>query len=227
MKSLFIFVAFFLISRSALLSQEPTETHVLVEVIVENVDGEKLPNETVIFTGRKSGDIFKTVTESGGISIILLPKGDIYDISYKDLIFAQDYAQMDVPDDNGLYTYTVNIIYEPSRVFRLNNVYFEFAKSNLKPESFPALDELVELLKLENTMEIEISGHTDNIGSDEFNMKLSQGRAEAVRQYLIRKGISARRVKAVGYGTTQPIADNETEESRQLNRRTEVKILNR
>jgi len=87
------------------------------------------------------------------------------------------------------------------------------------------LNDLVEVMKLKPAMVIEIGGHTDNTGSKEINLKLSQGRADAVRNYLIQKGIPATRVTAKGYGDTQPVADNSTDEGRTKNRRTEVTVI--
>ncbi len=204
---------------------KPTETEVLIEVIVIDHNKTPLPDERISFLGRNSQKIYYVKTDDKGTAFTLLPKNDVYEVSYKELFTRKNYAVIDVPGDKGLYTYTVEIIYEPEKIFILENVYFEFGKSTLKPKSFPALNELVELLMTEKSMEIEISGHTDSIGNPEANLKLSEARAKAVRQYLIRKGIPSRRIIAVGYGDTMPVASNETEEGRQMNRRTEVKIL--
>jgi outer membrane protein OmpA-like peptidoglycan-associated protein len=80
-------------------------------------------------------------------------------------------------------------------------------------------------MKLKPTLIIEIGGHTDNVGTPESNIKLSQERANAVRNYIINKGIAANRITAKGYGDTMPVADNSTEEGRSKNRRTEVSII--
>ena len=80
-------------------------------------------------------------------------------------------------------------------------------------------------MKWKENEKIEIAGHTDNVGNDADNLKLSQQRADAIRQYLIKKGIQPPRVIAKGYGASQPVADNSTDEGRRRNRRTEVKIL--
>ncbi len=204
---------------------KPTEREVLVVVSVTDNTGKAIENDSVIFFSRRTQKTFSVITNKQGKAEILLPKHDVYEVSYKDLLTKKDYALLEVPDEKGLFNYSVEIMYEPSRVFTLENVYFEFGKSTLKPESFPALNELVALLKTAPGMEIEISGHTDNIGSKESNLKLSKDRAEAVRQYLIRKGISPSRVVSAGYGDTVPVAGNDSEEGRQMNRRTEVKIL--
>jgi outer membrane protein OmpA-like peptidoglycan-associated protein len=107
----------------------------------------------------------------------------------------------------------------------LNNVFFDFDKSDLKPESFVELDKLAELLKKNATVKIEIGGHTDNKGDTKYNQTLSQKRAESVVNYLIQKGIDKTRLSAKGYGETQPVAPNDTEENKAKNRRTEVKVL--
>lgn len=205
----------------------PTENDALIEVSVKNHEGKPLPGEIIQFTSKKTARVWTVTTNNAGAASILLPKGDTYQISYKELLTDKDYAMLDIENEEGLVTFTVEIIYEPERVFRLDNVYFDFGKSSLRPESYPALDQLAELLRLQPTMVIEIAGHTDNIGSPQSNLQLSQARAEAVRQYLIKKGINPNRLIARGYGDMQPIAPNTTEEGRQLNRRTEVRILSK
>lgn len=109
----------------------------------------------------------------------------------------------------------------------LNNIFYDFDRATLRPESVEELNRLVKLMKDIPSLKIEISSHTDNYGSDEYNMKLSQDRAKSVVDFLIKVGISENRLVAKGYGETQPIATNATEEGRQLNRRTEFKILSK
>lgn len=108
---------------------------------------------------------------------------------------------------------------------RLNNIFFDFDKTTLREESFPELDKVVELLEQNSRLFIEIGGHTDDKGSDEYNEKLSQGRAEAVRAYLTSKWIEPERVTAKGYGESKPEVDNDSDENRQINRRVEFTIL--
>lgn len=108
----------------------------------------------------------------------------------------------------------------------LPNIFFEFNKADLKPESYPALNRVVALLQEYPTIGIELGGHTDCVGSDSYNQRLSEARAEACRQYLIQQGISPDRITAVGYGETQPIDPNcDPKRGNQINRRTEFKIL--
>ncbi len=107
----------------------------------------------------------------------------------------------------------------------LNNIFFDFNKATLRPESVSELDRLYRLMNEMPTLRIEISGHTDNVGSKSYNKKLSEKRAKAVVDYLVDKGIDKSRLAFAGYGFAQPIASNDTPLGRQKNRRTEFKVL--
>lgn len=107
----------------------------------------------------------------------------------------------------------------------LTNIFFDTNKFDLKPESVAELQKLLDFLNLNPTIKIEVSGHTDNVGNDQLNQTLSENRAKAVYQYLVQNGIDASRLQYKGYGKTQPIATNDTEEGRSQNRRTEFKII--
>jgi OOP family OmpA-OmpF porin len=113
---------------------------------------------------------------------------------------------------------------EVGQVFRLNNVFFDFDKWDLRSESFVELDRVVKLLNDNPSMEIELSAHTDSFGADDYNFKLSDNRAKSCMEYLLSKGIAPNRVTSQGYGETKPVAPNDTPENRQLNRRVEFKI---
>ena len=106
----------------------------------------------------------------------------------------------------------------------LEGIQFEFDSDVIKPESYPTLDAAVETLKSKTEFNLDVSGHTDNIGDDAYNQNLSERRANAVVKYLTDKGISAARLKAAGFGETQPVADNETPEGRAKNRRVDFKV---
>lgn len=107
----------------------------------------------------------------------------------------------------------------------LNNIFFETSSHELLPTSFAELNTLIELLQNNPTLKLLVEGHTDNIGKSEHNIKLSQQRAEAIVTYLTENGIEPSRLKAKGYGFSKPISDNDTEEGRAMNRRTEIKII--
>ncbi|MPM30139.1 hypothetical protein SDC9_76684 [bioreactor metagenome] len=142
-----------------------------------------------------------------------------------DLVFTKPYyfrnSLVFVPDT---ILERINVGQRMGDRFVLRNVFFDFDKSTLRPESKTELDRLVSLLKSLPDLKIEISGHTDNYGSRTYNKKLSEERAMSVVQYLVAAGIDAERLTYMGYGFDRPIATNETDAGRQLNRRTEFRI---
>lgn len=104
----------------------------------------------------------------------------------------------------------------------LEGVNFDHDKATLREDSYPILDQAAASLKEWGDVKVEVAGHTDSKGKDKYNLKLSQRRAEAVRSYLISKGIAADRLTAKGYGESKPVADNKTEAGRYKNRRVEL-----
>lgn len=114
---------------------------------------------------------------------------------------------------------------EIGAVVRLNNVFFDFDKWDLRPESYVELDRVVKLLNENPAIEIEMSAHTDSRGSDEYNVTLSHNRAKSVMDYILSKGIPTSRITSKGYGETKPVATNDTDDGRQLNRRVEFMIM--
>ena len=116
---------------------------------------------------------------------------------------------------------------EVGQIIRLNNIFFETGKAELKPESNFELEKLTAFLLDNSNINIEISGHTDNVGGEQTNLKLSEDRANAVVNYLIKKAIPSNRLIAKGYGETKFVATNDTDEGRQLNRRVEFVILSK
>jgi outer membrane protein OmpA-like peptidoglycan-associated protein len=111
------------------------------------------------------------------------------------------------------------------QTIQLKNVFFAFNKWDLLPESYPELNKVAEFLKDNPTVEIELAGHTDNVGSDDYNLELSDKRANSVKAYLIAQGISESRLRAKGYGESRPVAPNEYDWGREKNRRVEFTIL--
>jgi OOP family OmpA-OmpF porin len=107
----------------------------------------------------------------------------------------------------------------------LNNVFFDFDKATLKPESFPELNRVVDMMNTKSTMQIEIAGHTDATGPEQYNLSLSERRAKSVMDYLTGKGVPGERVTVVFFGEGKPVGDNATNEGRKKNRRVEFKIL--
>lgn len=109
-----------------------------------------------------------------------------------------------------------------TKISELPGANFDFNKATLKPEGKAKLDEAVALMAKHPDLKVSVEGHTDSIGSDAYNLKLSQRRAEAVADYLTSKGVAASRLSTKGFGKANPVADNKTEEGRAKNRRVEI-----
>ncbi len=186
-------------------------------------------NELVVFRSQKNNNEYQVISDSTGKFSTRLPAGDKYDIYIMGFKDSSSYNVLEIPalGPNSYYKnpFTVNLQFDPPKTFVLDDVEFDFGKSTLRTQSYSTLDDLVDYLKRKPNERIEIGGHTDNIGSDEKNLVLSLERAKSIVAYLIAKGISNDRLVAKGYGAEEPIEDNSTEEGRQKNRRTEVKIL--
>jgi len=191
-------------------------THQPLEASIELVDNAK---NTVI------ADF--TSNSKTGKYLVSLPSGTNYGIAVK----AKDYlfysANFNIPDTATYQVVEKNVALQPlnigSRIV-LRNIFFDFDKATLRPESTTELDRLINLLTTYANLKIEISGYTDNKGSQPYNQKLSEARSKSVVDYLIAHGIASDRLTYKGYGMDNPIATNETDEGRQLNRRTEFKI---
>ena len=177
---------------------------------------------------KPSKQVFKGVTNSSSTFDIDIPGGDVYDIKIKSVGDAKDYNTMEIPaiGENQSYNKgTLTIMIEQPKSFTLDNVHFDSGKSSIKTSSYDELKELVDFLKLKPEIKIEIGGHTDNVGEELANQTLSQERASSVKKYLVEHGVSSSRLIAKGYGESIPVADNNTEKGKKLNRRTEVRIL--
>ncbi len=111
------------------------------------------------------------------------------------------------------------------QVITLRGIYFDSGKATIRPESYPVLDDALRVLQANPNVIVEIAGHTDSVGGDAYNLRLSDARANSVRTYLITRGIAASRLIARGYGETMPIASNGTRDGRQMNRRIEFRVL--
>src|SRR5690606_7329086 len=114
---------------------------------------------------------------------------------------------------------------EIGQVVRLNNVFFDFDKWDLRAESHLELKRVVKLMNENPSIVIEMSAHTDSRGTDEYNFTLSDKRARSVMEYILSQGISPSRITSQGYGETKPVVENDTDENRQLNRRVEFTII--
>ncbi|MBL7884275.1 MAG: PD40 domain-containing protein [Bacteroidia bacterium] len=171
-----------------------------------------------------------TSNSSTGKYLVSLPAGRNYGIAVKKEGYLFHSENFDIPATAAFQEVTKDVelknVAVGSKII-LKNIFFDFDKATLRPESTNELERLTKLLQDVPSLKIEIGGHTDSKGADDYNKKLSDNRAKAVVSYLISKGISADRLTSAGYGEEQPIATNDTDEGRQLNRRTEFKILSK
>jgi len=170
----------------------------------------------------------KVQTDEDGKYLVTLPVGKDYafNVNRKGYLFYSDnFLMSNNPPDSS---YEKNIALQPLEVnatIVLHNVFFDVNKFDLEPQSQVELDKLVQLLKDNPSLKIQIGGHTDNVGKPADNLALSNSRAKAVVNYLVANSIAASRLSSKGFGETQPIADNKTEEGRGKNRRTEMKVI--
>ncbi len=199
------------------------------KLIITLTDYEKAPlsDKTLVVVNNDSQKEYKSKTNEEGKVTIKVPKGNNYKVIYRAVNGPVEFKSFKIPDKEGSLTFQFTARYEEAenQVYTLENVYFDTDKATLRESSNDALQNLLNALKTNPDMEIEIAGHTDSKADAEYNKKLSQRRAESVKQYLVERGISEDRLKAKGYGESEPIATNKTEQGRQKNRRTEVRIL--
>lgn len=163
-----------------------------------------------------------------GEYLICLPVGADYAFSATAEGYLFHSESFSLSDADASMPYARNIDLERINIGKslvLKNIFFETGSSKLLKESFAELNTLIVLLMENPGLRVEIGGHTDNVGNAEYNMTLSQQRADAVKNYLVEKGIAANRLVSKGYGFSNPIADNDTEQNRAKNRRTEIKII--
>jgi len=186
-----------------------------------------LPSSVELIDLATKQTISKVQTDETGNYLITLPVGKDYafNVNRKGYLFYSDnYSLRNKPADS---TYQKDIPLQPIELeaaIVLRNLFFETNKYDIQSESEVELDRVVQLLVDNPSVKIQIEGHTDNVGTATDNQKLSEARARSVVNYLIIKGIKGSRLTAKGFGATQSIADNKTEEGRAQNRRTELKI---
>ena len=200
-------------------------------VITNEHTGKPLEAEIEIVDNNKNEVVstFKSNSATGKY-LVSLPSGINYGIAVKAEGYLFHSENFDIPKTSGYQEVEKNVALRKIAVggkIVLRNIFFDYDKATLRPESKSELERLLELMNQTPTLKIEISGHTDNVGSAAYNKALSEKRAKAVVDYLVEHHIERSRLAYAGYGFGQPIAANDTEEGRQLNRRTEFKVLSK
>ena len=171
------------------------------------------------YSGEDEGSFLATITSGKNYGLNISKSGYLF--------YSENFSLIGYKAKNP---FNISVSLSPIEIGNkviLKNIFFDTNKFDLESESKSELLKLIEFLTANPTVHIEISGHTDNVGPDQINQTLSENRAKSVYQYLITNGIVAGRLVYKGYGKTQPIAPNDTDEDRAKNRRTEFKIISK
>jgi len=193
-------------------------------ITLKNEFGIAYPNAKILFSSNDTN--FIVTVNDNGQSTFKLIQGVEFNVScfigdekfdFDEIIYIEknkNITQANIDLQFDLY----------DKIFELKNLFFQSAKYEIEKKYFKELDNLVVLLK-EKNIDIEIAGHTNNVGNDRNNQILSEKRALSVKSYLVKNAINPKRIICVGYGENQPIYDNNTTEGREKNRRIEIRIL--
>lgn len=204
------------------------ETEAVLIGIVTDLN--KIPEKSIVYKIKSEDKTFSKQgkTDIDGKFTLIVPKGKKYHILVTKMGVEHEFVSQ-IPSVKGplevVQSYVMSFIMDFRRTYKLENIFFDPSKWDIKSESMATLDSLASNFITNPIFVAEIAGHTDNMGNDVENMRLSQRRADAIRDYLISKGVDPNRVMAKGYGKNNPVASNDTPEDRSKNRRTEVKVL--
>lgn len=170
---------------------------------------------------------YKSNVASGKFVVVLTPgKNYSMTVNKKEYLFYSE--NFNIPLDNAFKEVKKEIYLQKIKVGKkivLNNIFFDSGLSNLREQSYSEINKIYRIMIENPNIKVEISGHTDNVGNDATNNKLSADRAKVVVDVLLSKGIDPKRIISKGYGKKAPVASNDTEEGRQMNRRTEFKVI--
>ncbi|MFM2376772.1 MAG: hypothetical protein RLZZ165_1869 [Bacteroidota bacterium] len=208
---------------------KPKTTACIKGYMVEQGTGAKLPDAEIKIMDAEGNTLKKVVSDAQGYyeacdvpfgtyRLAGNKKGYMYNIVEGVVVTEADIAE-------GVDREVELLKFEVGMKIVLKNIFYDVAKATLRPESTAELDRLVRIMDQNPTLVVEIGGHTDSDGSDEYNEHLSQARSQSVVDYLLDAGIAENRLVAKGYGEKQPVAPNDTKENKQLNRRTEFGVL--
>jgi outer membrane protein OmpA-like peptidoglycan-associated protein len=173
---------------------EPNDSMALFKVFVCDMKGNPYKSDIVSFVSQSTNKVYSGKSATNGRFELLLPKGQTYNVQVRIIGKDTTMRSIQVPSQPERITFEYTFKYQPPQTIKLDRVYFDTNKSTLKPESMLMLNDLFEFLSNKPSINIEIAGHTDNVGGADFNQKLSQNRANAVFNYLVKKGIDPKRI---------------------------------
>ncbi|MBO6515860.1 MAG: PD40 domain-containing protein [Bacteroidia bacterium] len=207
----------------------PNRSSYVRGIVFDIKTGKKLRADVELFSLKTGEEVTRTFSDKTDGSFLLnLPSNKDYALEVRApgyLFHSENFSLAESSLDEPFELKIGLKPIETNETMVMENVLFEVDKWDLKPESFVELDILVNFLNKNADLHIEIGGHTDNTGSESHNKTLSHNRAKSVHDYLVSKGIDAARLSFKGYGSSNPVATNDTPEGRSQNRRTEVKIV--
>jgi len=219
------------ISFVPIVKQKGPSLTLLKGVISDSLTGNPIEAKVQISdntANKKVSEISSNVAT--GNYLVSLPSGKNYNITVDAKGYLFYSTNISIPDTSEFKELIKNIKLNKIEVGNkvvLNNIFFDYNQTSLRTDSYVELTNLQNMLQKNPELKIEISGHTDNVGNSGYNKTLSEGRAQAVVSYLINKGIDMNRLQYKGYGFQNPVASNDTEEGRQLNRRVEFKVISK
>ena len=196
--------------------------------VFDKKTGKGLPSSVELTDINKRNKVSSLQTDEDGNYLVTLPVGKDYafSVNRKGYLFYSD--NFSLSDNTTVPEYTKNIPLQPLEAgaeIILKNIFFDTKLFELKPGSLSELDKVVSLLNDNPNLKIEIDGYTDNTGQPKDNLLLSENRAKAVVNYLLKMGIKTQQLSSKGFGSAKPIADNSTENGKALNRRTELSVI--
>ncbi|MEN9963121.1 MAG: hypothetical protein RL582_216, partial [Bacteroidota bacterium] len=195
--------------------------------VFDSKSGLGLPSNVILTEKNKRNQGISIQTDEEGNFIMPLPVDGEYavNVNRKGYLFYSSSWETGKESDSDSIQWSIPLSpIEKGATLVLKNIFFEKNAATLNPSSFSELNELAKLMKENTGVRIEITGHTDNVGQKNDNLVLSQKRASSVSNYLVSQGISADRLTSKGYGDAKPIASNDTEQGKSLNRRTEINV---
>ena len=225
----FGFFSLSLLSVNAQTSNSNSSKDAKVEVTMLDFKSVPVNHEIMIFKSKNYQKEYQGLSDSMGRFSLRLPAGDIYQYYTLNTTDSTLYKELEIPALKENFSYKAPFIItfylDAPKNFILEGLNFDNGKYSFQSSAYPVMDDLVEYMKRKEDDRIEIGGHTDNVGNAKSNLKLSEDRANAVKEYLVAHGIDSSRIVTKGYGSTKPIESNNTAAGKAENRRTEVTIL--